>query len=55
MKGSPEAKKLDATIECMMEEDPITQDSALRWLTFVATLEPTLIMIKKQANDRLGK
>jgi len=53
MQGSPEAKKLDTTIECMMEEDPITKDSALRWLTFVATLEPTLMMIKKQAKDRM--
>jgi len=54
MQGRAEARDLDNKIQRMMEQDPITKDNALRWLTFAATLQATCMMIKKQAMDRLG-
>ena len=53
MHGYAEAKEIDATIERLMEEDPITKDNARNWLTFAATLQGTCMMIKKQAKDRM--
>jgi hypothetical protein len=54
MQGHAEAREIDRRIQRMMDQDPITKDNALRWLTFAATVEATCKAIEKQASDRLG-
>lgn len=49
--GYDAASDIDADINSMLREDPITKDTAVAWMNFARTMETTLIIITKAALD----